>query len=86
MRAYLATSITSLNQNKLNGLLAEVDLRNYLNALGYAGRVSRGGWLLRTKGPDIFGNTTIALFPEILDVARIIAAKKPKASAGANRA
>jgi hypothetical protein len=68
MRAYLATSITSLNQNKLNGLLAEVELRNYLTGLGYEGRISRGGWLLRTKGPDIFGNTTIALFPEILDL------------------
>lgn len=67
MRAYLSTSIASLNQNKLNGLLAEIDLRNYLTGLGYAGRVSRGGWLLRTKGENIFGDSTIALFPEILD-------------------
>lgn len=70
MRAYLAKSISSLNQNKLRGLLAEVDLRNYLAHLGYAGRISRGGWIIRTKGPHIFGNSAIALFPEILDPAQ----------------
>lgn len=70
MRTYLGRSIASINQNKLNGLLAEVGLRNYLTGLGYEGRVSRGGWLLRTKGVNIFGNATIALFPEILDPAQ----------------
>jgi hypothetical protein len=66
MQGYLSSSITSLNQNKLRGLLAEVDLRTYLADLGFAGRVSRGGWIVRTKGPNNFGQRTIALFPEIV--------------------
>ncbi len=30
MRRYLSRSISSMNRNKLNGLLAEVDLRQHL--------------------------------------------------------
>lgn len=67
MRGYLSQSITNLNQNKLRGLLAEVDLRTHLLNLGFAGRVSSGGWIARTKGPGIFGHSTIALFPEVLN-------------------
>lgn len=66
MRDYLSSSITSLNQNKVRGLLAEVDLRSYLAGLGFGGRVSRGGWIARTKGTENFGQRTIALFPEIV--------------------
>jgi hypothetical protein len=66
MRAYLSQSISSLNQNKLRGLLAEVDLRDHLANLGFGDRVSRGGWIARTKGDGIFGDSTIALFPEII--------------------
>jgi hypothetical protein len=67
MREYLSKSIANLNQNKLRGLLAEVDLRTHLSGLGYAGRVSPGGWIARTKGSGIFGHSTIALFPEALN-------------------
>jgi hypothetical protein len=66
MRKYLSRSISSLNQNKLRGLLAEVDLRSFLAAEGFGNRISRGGWIVRTKGPAIFGQSTVALFPEIL--------------------
>jgi hypothetical protein len=67
MRAYLSRSITSLNQNKLRGLLAEVDMRAHFAELGFGDRISRGGWILRTKGPGIFANSTVALFPEVVD-------------------
>jgi hypothetical protein len=68
MKGYLSRSITGLNENKLNGLLAEVHLREYFAELGFGGRVSRGGWIARTKGPGIFGSATIALFPEIVTI------------------
>jgi hypothetical protein len=66
MRSYLATSISSFNRNKLNGMLAEVEFRKHINALGFADRVSLGGWLARSARPDNFGEHTIAVFPEIL--------------------
>ena len=77
MRAYLSSSITSLNQNKLRGLLAEVDLRSYLADLGFGGRVSRGGWIARTKGLGNFGQRTIALFPEIVTEGTDYSANRP---------
>jgi hypothetical protein len=66
MRGYLAKSISSLNANKLNGLLAEIDLRNYLAGLGYGDRVSSGGWIARREGPGQFGHHTVVLFPETI--------------------
>lgn len=66
MRAYLATSISSLNQNKLNGLLAEVEFRSHLRSLGFDGRVSPGGWIARCDGPGLFGHNTIVYFPDTI--------------------
>ncbi|MGI8480754.1 MAG: hypothetical protein ACR2MF_01590 [Chthoniobacterales bacterium] len=66
MRAYLCRSISSLNRNKLNGLLAEVELRKYLTDLGFGDRVSRGGWIARRDGPGEFGHRTAVFFPEIV--------------------
>lgn len=66
MKTYLARSISSLNQNKLNGLLAEVDFRQHLNSLGYANRVSVGGWIARSDGPGNFGRQTVVFFPETI--------------------
>lgn len=66
MRNYLSRSISSLNQNKLNGLLAEVDFRNYLNSLGFQDRVSVGGWIARSKGVGNFGRHTAVFFPETI--------------------
>lgn len=66
MRNLLSQSIASLNQNKLNGTLAEIDFRDYLNGLGFQGRVSPGGWIARRKGPDVFAHSTAALFPEVV--------------------
>lgn len=66
MRAYLSRSISSLNRNKLNGLLAEVDLRRHLTHLGFGERVSRGGWIARREGIGEFGHRTAVFFPEVL--------------------
>ena len=67
MRAYLSLSIASLNQNKLNGLLAEVDFRDHLRSLGFGDRVSRGGWIARRVGAGEFAHQTAVFFPEIID-------------------
>lgn len=64
LNAYLSKSITSLNRNKLNGMLAEIDFRSYLNGLGYSDRVSAGGWIARKTGAGEFGRDTVAFFPE----------------------
>jgi hypothetical protein len=64
MEGYLSRSISSLNQNKLRGLLAEVEFRRYLNELGYGERVSPGGWIMRRQGPGVFGQDTVVVFPE----------------------
>lgn len=66
MRRYLGRSISSLNANKLRGLLAEVEFRRYLGELGFADRVSPGGWILRREGPGVFGHSTVVVFPEIV--------------------
>jgi hypothetical protein len=66
MRTFLSRSMSSMNQNKLRGTLAEIDFRNHLNELGFSGRVSPGGWIARRKGPDVFGHATVALFPEVV--------------------
>jgi hypothetical protein len=64
MRRYLSQSLSSVNANKLNGLLAEIDFRRHLGALGYTDRVSPGGWVVRTKGPARFGLQTCVFFPQ----------------------
>lgn len=64
MRAYLGRSISSLNPNKLRGLLAEAELRRHLQQLGYLDRVSPGGWILRRVGAGTFGHDTVVIFPE----------------------
>src|SRR5687767_8384240 len=70
MRAYLRRSISSgptgENLNKIRGLLAEISLRDYLGGLGFADRVSVGGWIARPKRVEAFGEHTIALFPQII--------------------
>ena len=68
MRAYLGRSIASLNLNKLNGLLAEVDFRTHLSSLGFCDRVSRGGWIARRIGAGEFAHQTAVFFPETIQV------------------
>jgi hypothetical protein len=70
MRSFLRQSIASLNQNKLHGTLAEIAFRDYLTQLGFQDRVSPGGWIARRKGPDIFGHSTAAVFPEVVSPGR----------------
>lgn len=64
IRRFLTKSISSLNRNKLNGILAEIDFRNYLISLGFQDRVSPGGWIVRSTGAGQFGHHTVAVFPE----------------------
>lgn len=66
MRQFLSRSISSINQNKINGMLAEIDLRNTLNDFDFGGRISQGGWILRNVGPDVFGHHTVVVFPETI--------------------
>src|SRR5262249_13910757 len=66
MRGDLGRSISSLNLNKLNGLLAGIEFRHSLQGLGFGGKVSHGGWIARRKGPGEFGRNTVALFPEVM--------------------
>jgi hypothetical protein len=64
MRGYLSRSIASFNDNKLNGILAEVDFRRYIADCGFAERVSVGGWIARSVGAGSFGHHTAAFFPD----------------------
>src|ERR1051325_1153074 len=66
MRSYLTRSISSLNKNKLNGLLAEVSFRAHLRELGFGNRVSRGGWIARRVGAGQFAHRTAVFFPETI--------------------
>jgi hypothetical protein len=67
MRDYLGRSLSTVNSNKINGMLAEIDLRRYLTSLGYGRRVSPGGWISRSHGPGIFGHTTCVYFPQSVE-------------------
>ncbi|MFS4469814.1 hypothetical protein [Chryseobacterium sp. T20] len=67
MLDYLSASISSINQNKINGMLAEIDLRNTLNNLGFGGRISQGGWIIRNVGNGVFGHQSSVLFPMTIE-------------------
>ncbi|MGC8647160.1 MAG: hypothetical protein ACP5T9_06490, partial [Thermoplasmata archaeon] len=67
MKDFLERSLSSINSNKINGLLAEIDLRNYLTGLGYGNRISPGGWIFRSvrhQNQGRFASSHVALFPE----------------------
>jgi len=66
MREYLKRSISSINRNKLNGMLAEIDFRDYLSAIGWAENVSVGGWIARSVGSQNFAKSTVVLFPQTI--------------------
>jgi len=68
MKNYLSRSISSLNRNKLNGLLAEIDFREHIQRLNIENRVSPGGWIVRNIGEGIFGHRTTVMFPEIINI------------------
>jgi hypothetical protein len=66
MRSFLGKSVSSVNENKLHGIRAEIGFRDHIAALGFANNVSPGGWLIRTSRVAQFGSKTIALFPEVV--------------------
>jgi hypothetical protein len=73
MRTFLFKSVSSssktkvLNQNKVNGMLAEIAFRDHITSLGFGPKVSPGGWLIRSVRVAQFGAATIALFPEVVE-------------------
>jgi hypothetical protein len=67
MRAYLGRSISSINANKANGMLAEIRLRHTLIDLGFGDRISQGGWIARNVGVNVFGHHTCVLFPMTIE-------------------
>ena len=66
MRDYLSKSISSINQNKINGMLSEIDLRQTLIDLGFGDRISQGGWIARNVGAGVFGHHSVVLFPQTI--------------------
>lgn len=69
MKDYLSKSLSSSNNNKLNGVLAEIDFRNELVKLNFSDKVSPGGWIIRSTGQGNFGDETVVLFPAIIESA-----------------
>lgn len=67
MKGFLGRSIASLNRNKINGMLAEIDFRNRLNELGFGDRVSQGGWIVRNTGASNFSEHVNVFFPKIIE-------------------
>lgn len=68
MKSYLSKTLSSINRNKINGLLAEIDFRNYVSNLGFSSRVSGGGWIVRSasRGEYDFAQNTAVIFPETI--------------------
>lgn len=66
MREYLRKSISSFNKNKLYGLLAEIEFRKELKALGFEDRISQGGWIARSEGAGNFAHHTKVFFPQVI--------------------
>jgi hypothetical protein len=66
MKSYLSKTLSSINRNKVNGLLAEIDFRKYVSDLGFSSRVSCGGWIVRSdaRGEYDFAQNTAVIFPE----------------------
>ena len=68
MQGFLSKSLSSMNNNKLNGVLAEVSLRDHIERLGFGDRISPGGWIARcdSRGDKDFAAETVVMFPEKL--------------------
>jgi hypothetical protein len=68
MKSYMSRTLSSINNNKVNGLLAEIDFRRYVSDLGFSTRVSCGGWIVRSdaRGDFDFGQNTAVFFPETI--------------------
>lgn len=50
MRGYLSKSLSSINDNKMRGLLAEIEFRKHLATLGFAHRVPSTDLLKLPRG------------------------------------
>jgi hypothetical protein len=54
--------------NKVNGILAEIDLRKNLVDIGFDDRISQGGWIIRNTGTNNFGEINNVIFPMTISV------------------
>jgi hypothetical protein len=66
MKQFLSKSYASVNNNKINGLMAEIDFRKYLGTLGFSENISVGGWIARSVGINKFSQSIIVMFPETI--------------------
>jgi len=66
MIGFLGKSSLEYDQNRVNGILTEIDFRRYVEGLGFTERVSFGGWIARSGGSNIYGHNEIVLFSEII--------------------
>lgn len=71
MQTYLSKTISSLNRNKLNGILAEIEFRDYIKRIGFIDKISPGGWIVRSVGAGIFGHNTQVFFPETIEADKV---------------
>src|SRR5437870_10935690 len=67
MRESLSQAYRTVNENKLNGIRAELAFYRYVSSLGFADRLSPGGWIMRPKEVLNFGRDAVAVFPEEID-------------------
>jgi hypothetical protein len=79
MRTFLSRSYSSVNQNKVNGIHAEVAFYDYIVALGFADRVSPGGWIIRPNRVQSFGLSAVAVFPDDIPVDQDLSTGTPPA-------
>lgn len=47
-------------------MLAEIDLRDTLIAMGFGGRISQGGWIIWNVSIGVFGHNIIIVFPHTI--------------------
>ena len=66
MKTYLSSCTNSLNQNKIDEMLAEIELRTILINLGFSDRISQSGWITWKVSIGGFGHNTIIVFPQTI--------------------
>jgi hypothetical protein len=67
MRRFLSRAFDS---HRAHHAAVAGDCRGYLSSLGFSGRVSSGGWIVRRQAPGGFGRSAAVLFPEIVSPGR----------------
>jgi len=63
MKDYLRGAISGEGPTEL---LPKIELHNKIGELGFGQCIGRGGLLARTAGENVFGNISVAFFPELV--------------------